>query len=175
MYQNQIYSLKTPPTKSKMHSDIWSISCMFLIAARRSNSSWSGDCHRTGSEEWADGNVFGASQIPQTVRNMSQWGTNRNPWVGYRITYHRSPRPLLTPEPGEGGGVKVPFQISVNLLEIDDKYQYSTFDNTLVGCEVMSWTIVQLSSKPQMGARRSSTIHAVVERPHHHCGDDLVL
>ena len=38
----------------------------------------------------------------------------------------------------------------------------------------MQWTIVQLSSKPQMSKNRSSTLCLVVERPGHHCGDDLV-
>ena len=39
----------------------------------------------------------------------------------------------------------------------------------------MPLTIVQLSPKPQMSERRSKTICAVVERPDHHFGDDLVL
>ena len=43
------------------------------------------------------------------------------------------------------------------------------------GCKVMQWTIVLLSPKPQMSERGSSTICSVVERPDHHCGDDLVL
>ena len=34
-------------------------------------------------------------------------------------------------------------------------------------------TVVQLLIKPQMSERRSNTICAVVERPDHHCGDDL--
>ena len=34
--------------------------------------------------------------------------------------------------------------------------------------------IVQLSPEAQISKRRSSTIYAVVERPDHHCGDDLV-
>ena len=38
----------------------------------------------------------------------------------------------------------------------------------------MPWKIVQLSPRPQMSEHRSNTICAVVERPHHHCGDDVV-
>ena len=53
------------------------------------------------------------------------------------------------------------------------KFLFSNF--RLTSCEVMQWTIVQLSRKPQMNERRSSTICAVVERPdHHQCGDNLV-
>ena len=44
----------------------------------------------------------------------------------------------------------------------------------LVGCELMPWTIVKLSPKPQMSERKSSTIYAVIERPDHHYDDDLV-
>ena len=51
----------------------------------------------------------------------------------------------------------------------------STYKDTLGGCEVMPRTTVQLLPKPQMGGRRSSTITVVVERPDHHCGDDLVF
>ena len=38
----------------------------------------------------------------------------------------------------------------------------------------MQWAIVQLLPKPQMSKSRSSTIRVVVERPDHHCGDNLV-
>ena len=53
---------------------------------------------------------------------------------------------------------------------------------TLAGCEMMPWTIIQLSLKPsrknfqsKISEHRSSTICMVVERPDHHCGDDLVF
>ena len=42
-------------------------------------------------------------------------------------------------------------------------------------CEVMQWIIGQLSPKPQTSESRSSTICFVVERPDHHCGDDLAF
>ena len=48
------------------------------------------------------------------------------------------------------------------------------FEDTLVGRELAKLCIEQLSQKPQTSERRSSTICAVVERPDHHCGDDLV-
>ena len=38
----------------------------------------------------------------------------------------------------------------------------------------MNWTIVQLSPKPQMSEHKSSTLCVVIERPDHHCRDDLV-
>ena len=45
----------------------------------------------------------------------------------------------------------------------------------MAGCEVMQSTNVQLSPKPQISECRSSkTICVVVNRPDHHCGDDLV-
>ena len=46
--------------------------------------------------------------------------------------------------------------------------------DTLVGCEVMLLIIMQLSPKPRMSERRSSTICAIVERSDHRCGDDFV-
>ena len=39
---------------------------------------------------------------------------------------------------------------------------------------MIQWTILQLSPKPQMSQRRSSTMCSVVERPDPHCGDGLV-
>ena len=45
---------------------------------------------------------------------------------------------------------------------------------TFSGSEVMPSTIVQLLPKPQTSECRSNTMCAVVERPDHHCGDDLV-
>ena len=66
-------------------------------------------------------------------------------------------------------------RIAAKRLEIDENAnRASTFENTLAGCEVMQWIIVQLSPKPQMNERRSNTMCAVIERPDHHCGDDLV-
>ena len=40
--------------------------------------------------------------------------------------------------------------------------------------KVMLRTIAQLSPRPQMSERSSSTMYRVVELPDHHCGDDLI-
>ena len=53
--------------------------------------------------------------------------------------------------------------------------QQSTFLYTLTGREVMQWTIVQFLSKSQISESRSSIMCVVVERPDHHCVDDLIL
>ena len=52
------------------------------------------------------------------------------------------------------------------------KFKLSTINDTLAGCEMMQWII--LTAFVQACERRLSTICAVVERPHHQCGDDLV-
>ena len=68
-----------------------------------------------------------------------------------------------------------PFQIAAKLLEVDENVTRAHLRTNWLGvnCEVMPRKIVQLSPKPQMSGRRSSTICAVVEWSDHHCGDDL--
>ena len=81
---------------------------------------------------------------------MCQWGANRNPWAGgYRI----GPFPILYVP-----GVEKFQQPVVNV------------NRALAGCEAMQRTIIRLL----LWERRSSKICAVVKRPDHHCGDDLV-
>ena len=48
-----------------------------------------------------------------------------------------------------------------------------TLENTFAACEVVQWIVVQLLPKPQMSECRFSTICTDVERPDHHCDDDL--
>ena len=56
---------------------------------------------------------------------MRQWGANMNTRAGYRMGLLRPLRPLITPMPG---AEKSPFQISANLLEVDENVK---FENTL--------------------------------------------
>ena len=77
------------------------------------------------------------------------------------------PRPRFPRKPQIGGLKSLLFKLQPN--------GRAQFLNTLAACEVIPWTIVQLSPKPQMSEHRSSTICAVVERPDHHYGDDLVV
>ena len=83
-------------------------------------------------------------------------------------------RPYIAPNPQTGRWAESP---PLN-LQPDDwklrKCQWNTFDKTFAGAEFVPWAIIQLSLKPQISERRSNTICAVVERPDHHFGDDLV-
>ena len=107
------------------------------------------------------------------IDHLCQWVANRNPWARY---WMGQPRPLyVSPNSRNRGIEKSPFQISVNWLEVDENVNMAHFrTHWLIRCEVMQWTIVQLSSKPQTSESRSSTICVVVERPGQHCVDDLV-
>ena len=106
----------------------------------------------------------------QEIDHMCQWGPNRNPRASYRMC----PFPTIYGSLTHKSGVeKTPlFGQPVGGYR---KCQSNTFYDTLAGCEVTQWTILQLSPKPQMSKSRSSTICGVVERPDHHCGDDLAL
>ena len=85
-----------------------------------------------------------------------------------------SPKPHgpLTQKPGVE---KSPFQISANRLKVDENVNRAHFRIHWLVVKWCNEQIVQLSPKPQMCERRSSTVCAVVERLDHHCGDDLVL
>ena len=77
-------------------------------------------------------------------------------WMGYLRPHHPANPNIQTV--GDGG-----------------LCQYSIFENTLAGCEVLPWTIVQLLPKTQMSERRMSTVWVVIKRPDHHCCGHLVF
>ena len=98
---------------------------------------------------------------------MCKGGANRTPWAGYRMG------PSSTPKPG--GVEKTPFQIAANQLEVVknvNRTHLRTHWLATKWCNEQSYSFRQ---SPQMSKRRSSTICVVVERPVHHCGDDLVM
>ena len=106
---------------------------------------------------------------------MCQSGANNwNQWVSYRIGL-LWPHVLLTPKPGVE---KSPVKLQPKRLEIAEKNGKRacliTHFLTLNLC-LEHWTTAQLSPRPQMSERSSSTMWPVIERHDHHCGDDLVF
>ena len=78
--------------------------------------------------------------------------------------------------PPRAGVEKSTCQIAAKRLEIDKNVnRMNTFQSTFSCTEVLPWTILQLSPKPQMSERRLHTICAVVQQHDHHYGDDLVF
>ena len=72
-------------------------------------------------------------------------------------------------------GSKSPLSSFSKTVGVRRECQQSTFESPSVGNGVMARTIAQLSPNPQMCELRSNTMRAVVERPEHHHGDDLVV
>ena len=91
---------------------------------------------------------------------MCQWGAHRNPLTSYRMGLSPSHVPLNAPNVGRKSPL---FRVSAEQLETKQNCQHSTLENTLDGCKVMPRTTGQVSPKPQMSERRSSTIWLVVE------------
>ena len=96
-------------------------------------------------------------------------GANRNQRAAIEQIHLRLPH---TRNP-QTGGPKLPFQISANRLKIT-QISMGHILGHISCCEVMPSTTVWISPKPQMSELISSIICAVVERPDHCCGDDLV-
>ena len=91
---------------------------------------------------------------------------------GYRMGI--SPTPTFSLAPKHGAD-KSPFGTAGKRLKIGEKCQQSMFGKTFSGSEFIPRIIVQFSPKPQMSECTSNKICAVVERPDHRCGDDLVF
>ena len=100
---------------------------------------------------------------------MCQQGASWNPWVSYRTAPIPTPYITRTPKPGVE---KYPFQISDKRLEVDVNINSDHFTK--------HWLVVKWYNEQSYSSRwnpkwcRSSTINALVERPEHHCGDELV-
>ena len=84
------------------------------------------------------------------------------------------PDPHVPPNPQTGVSKSPPFKFQPTSCTLSKMSIEHILEDTLAGCAVMQWSIIEISSKPQMSDNRSSTICVVIERPDHHCGDDLV-
>ena len=101
---------------------------------------------------------------------MCQCGANRKPHVDYRIG------PLVPRLSRNRGVEKCPFKIAAKWVEIDENVKGAHLRThwLAVWSDAMNSCTLQLLPKAQISKLRSSSICAIVQRPDHHCGDELV-